>query len=315
MSPFAGEEVIYSIPPSVHVVKCFRRKPVRGCPPKVYHLTDKVMGMAGNADPKRSVETLREKLETDNRGGCEADRDALLRFSDRLKLLRETYSWYRHRKLLRHCVRMAELCPVRLVDALDSRDAAEAIVRWIHDEYDLDETPETNQNYRVAIRMFGKRLGDDDEIPPSLSWITTTLPTSYDPMPDASDMLRWDDEVQAMLDAACNARDAAAIALQFDAGLRGGELEELTIGDITDTDTGLVVSVDGKTGQRSVDLVPSIPHVNRWLSDHPAGHVSNAPLWSKLSNPEGMSYNAYLKMFKEPAKRADVQKQIGRAHV
>lgn len=142
------------------------------------------MGMAGNADPKRSVETLREKLETDNRGGCEADRDALLRFSDRLKLLRETYSWYRHRKLLRHCVRMAELCPVRLVDALDSRDAAEAIVRWIHDEYDLDETPETNQNYRVAIRMFGKRLGDDDEIPPSLSWITTTLPTSYDPMPD-----------------------------------------------------------------------------------------------------------------------------------
>ncbi|WP_248908190.1 tyrosine-type recombinase/integrase [Halocatena marina] len=261
-------------------------------------------------EPKREVEVIREQLETDERGGSDSDREALLEFSDRLSLLRETYSWHRHVKLLRHCVRMSELCPVSIAEALDDRDAAEEIVRWIHSEYDLDETPETNHSYRVAIRIFGKRLADDDEIPDSLSWISTTLPSSYDPMPDPSKMLAWDDEVQAMLEECHNPRDRAAIALQFDAGLRGGELEGLKIGDVSDTDTGLIVSVDGKTGQRSIDLIPSVPFVKRWLVEHPRRTDHTAPLWCKLSDGSEMSYRSYLKMFKEPAKRAGITKPV-----
>jgi ribosomal protein L37AE/L43A len=265
--------------------------------------------MAPAHNPKQSVDTLREKLETDQRGGCDADREALIAFSNRLKLLRETYSWFRHVKLLRHCVRMSEHVDVRLVDCLDDRDATEQVIYWIHDEYDLNETPETNQNYRVALRMFGKRSGERDEIPPSIDWVTTTLPSSYDPMPDPNGMLRWDEEIQAMLDAARNPRDEAAIALQFDAGLRGGELETLTIGDLTDNETGLVVSVDGKTGQRAVDLVPSVPYVNQWLNKHPGGNDTD-PLWSKLSRVDDLSYRGYLDMFAEPAKRAEISKSV-----
>lgn len=261
-------------------------------------------------NPKHQVEVLREKIETGERGGSDPDREALLEFSDRLSLLRETYSWYRHVKLLRHCVRMSEHCPVPIAEALNDRDAAEKIVRWIHSEYDLDETPETNHSYRVAIRIFGKRLADDNEIPDALSWISTTLPSSYDPMPDPAKMLAWDDEVQAMLDECHNPRDRAAIALQFDAGLRGGELEDLTIGDVTDTDTGHVVTVDGKTGQRSIDLIPSVPYVTRWLGEHPRRNSRTAPLWCKLSDGSGISYRSYLKMFKEPAKRAGIDKPV-----
>lgn len=266
--------------------------------------------MPKSADPQRQVDVLREKLETGDRGGSEADREAILEFSDRMSLLRETYGWHRHVKLLRHCVRMSELCPVPIVDALDDRTVAEKIVRWIHAEYDLDETPETNQNYRIALRIFGKRLAEDDEVPNSLSWISTTLPSNYDPMPDPAEMLHWDEEVRAMLDACRNPRDKAAIALQFDAGLRGGELQELTIGDISDTDTGMIVSVDGKTGQRSIDLIPSVPYVNGWLTEHPRRDDYTAPLWCKLSDGSEMSYRAYLKMFKEPAKRVEIDKPV-----
>jgi hypothetical protein len=263
-------------------------------------------------NPEREVATLREKLQTGDREvDDERDREILLAFSDELKLLRETYGHHRHIKLLRHCVRIAEHAPASLVDALEERDATEDIVRWIHGTYDLNETPETNQNYRVALRVFGRRATDvaGEEPPPSIDWVNATLPRDYDPSPDPSEMLRWEDDIEPMLGACRNSRDEAAIALQFDAGLRGGELYDLTIGDVSDTTHGLSVTVDGKTGQRSVNLIPSTPHVNRWIADHPGGGPDD-PLWTRLASNEHLSYNSYLDMFKRPAGRADVGKPV-----
>jgi len=33
---------------------------------------------------------------------------------------------------------------------------------------------ETNRDYRVALRVFGKRVTDEDGLPDSLAWITAT---------------------------------------------------------------------------------------------------------------------------------------------
>jgi site-specific recombinase XerD len=266
------------------------------------------------ADPQTAVQTLRSRLEQNERGGSDRDRETLLAFSDELKLLRESYGWHRHEKLLRHCVRISEETSVDIAATLDDRDATETVVSWIHDTYDLDETPETNQNYRVALRVFGRRVtddgvgGDPNEPPASIDWVKSTLPTDYDPSPDPAQMLGWESDVEPMLDATMNSRDAAAIALQFDAGLRGGELFDLRVSDLSDTEHGMAVRVDGKTGQRSVDLIPSTPHVNRWLTDHPGG--GGDYLWTHLRTPERLSYQYYLDMFKEPASRADVDKPV-----
>lgn len=265
-------------------------------------------------NPEQAVETLRSKLQDGERGGSDRDREVLLAFSDEMHLMREMYGHHRHEKLLRHCVRMSEEADVDLVDTLEDRDAAEQVVRWIHAEYDLDETPETNQNYRVALRVFGRRAadsgvgGDPSEPPTSIDWISSTLPNDYDPSPDPTQMLVWNPDIEAMLDGAQNSRDAAAIALQFDAGLRGGELYELTVGDITDTQHGLAVRVDGKTGQRSVDLIPSTPHINRWLTDHPG--TDSDPLWCHLNKPTQLSYQYFLDMFKESASRAGIDRPV-----
>jgi site-specific recombinase XerD len=264
--------------------------------------------------PKDRVDTLRTKLQAGERGGSDADRDVLLAFSDEMKLLRETYGWHRHEKLLRHCCRMSEEPEdVDLADTLEDKAATETIVHWIHDEYDLDETPETNQNYRVALRVFGRRVTDDgvdgtDSPPATIDWIKATLPRDYDPSPDKADMLDWEADVKPMIAASRNSRDAAAIALQFDAGLRGGELYDLRLSDISRTDHGLAVSVDGKTGERSVDLIPSTPHINRWLTDHPGS--GDDYLWAKLTEADRLSYQSYLDMFKRPASRADVDKPV-----
>lgn len=266
-------------------------------------------------DPARQVANLRAALEVGDRGGSDADREALLAFSDRLGLLAQDYTDHRHDKLLRHCTIISENAAAELADAPTDREAAEAVVRWIHAEYD---NPETNRDYRSALRTFGRRLAEADGsiptdikgIPESLSWVSTSHPSSYDPSPDPAAMLRWDADVKPMIDAAANPRDAALVATAFDSGARSGELRALRVGDVSDAEYGLRIRVDGKTGQRSVTLVPAEPYLSTWLGDHPSSGDDAAPLWSKLGEPTGLSYRRFIDVFKACASRAGVDKPV-----
>lgn len=262
-------------------------------------------------DVSERLSTLREKVRDGERDiSNPADTDRLLEFSDELDLLRTEYSDYRHLKLLRHCTRIAEHVG-GLDAALRDEEAAKDIVRWINRTYDNEET---NRDYRSAIRVFGKRVtngdvpADDNGIPESLAWIPTGTSNSYDPAPDPAKMLRWDRDVMPMVEAARNPRDKALIAVQFDGGFRGGELHDIRREDVADTDSGLVIRVDGKTGERSVDLIPSVPYLNQWLAAFPGDREDY--LWTKLTEPERVSYSLFLRCFREPAKRAGVEKPV-----
>jgi integrase len=281
---------------------------VEGIQVNLYNLTYIVYTYM--SDPRSEIERLRERIQAGERGGSEADREVLIDFSDRLFLLREEYGDHRHLKLLRHCTRMAEEVG-GLHETLDDKKAAEDIVRWIHDNYDNEET---NRDYRVALRVFGTRVPERDptsEGPvPSIAWISSKTPRNYDPSPDPAEMLAKEGDVLPMIEATRNKRDAALIAVQFEAGLRGGELYDLTIGSVSDGEHGLRIRVDGKTGQRTVDLIWSVPYLQKWLADHPASDDNDAWLWSKLSDPDRYSYQRFLQCFKEAADRADVTKPV-----
>lgn len=259
----------------------------------------------GTDTPANRIETLRNRINTSD-DIADADADALIQFADEMALLRSTYSDHRREKLLRHTTIMAEEVG-GLAAALEDREAAEDLLRWIHDTYDNEET---NRDYRVALRVFGRRVTGEDEPPESIEWIPSDTSDNYDTKPEPAQMLRWDTDVQEMLDATRNNRDAAAIALAFDAGPRGGEFEAITVGDISDSDYGLRLTLRGKQGKRTVTLIPSVPYVNRWLNDHPASDDSDAPLWSKLDEPESLSYRMITKMLREPGRRAGVDKPL-----
>lgn len=251
-----------------------------------------------------AIERLRVRIEQSDELES-ADAEALIEFSDELYMLSTEYSDHRHEKLLRHCTRMAERVG-GLAAALEDRDAAEKLVRWINRTY---ENEETNRDYRVALRVFGRRATDagadgPDSPPGTLDWIPSGTSSTYDPAPEPAKMLRWEEDVLPMIEATFNSRDAAAIALQFDAGLRGGEFKQLTVGDLTDHKYGLQVTVEGKQGKRTVTLIPSVPYVRRWLDDHPAADNPSAPLWSKITKAEGLSDQMVLKIFREAAGRA-----------
>ena len=90
-----------------------------------------------------------------------------------------------------------------------------------------------------------------------------------------------------------------------------GEFRSLTIGDVTDHPNGLQVTVDGKTGQRTVTLIPSVPYLNRWLSVHDYADNPDTPLWPRKSdNAIGMSYNGFKRIFSAAADRAGIERPV-----
>jgi len=255
-------------------------------------------------DIQRSIERLQERIE-ESPDISHADRGVLKDFDREIRLRAQSYSDQRHEKFLMRLVKLAEEVG-GLGDALEEKAAAEDLVAWIHDNY---ENPETNRDYRIALRMFGEHATEGSEKPSSIEWIPSTYPSTYDPAPDPAEMLRWEDDIKPMLDAAKNFRDGALVALAWDAGPRPGELYDLRIGDITDHKYGKQITVQGKRGQRSPVIIPSVPYVQQWLQVHPGGNETDY-LWTRLNRNERVSKKMVQKALREVAGRAGVEKPV-----
>lgn len=169
------------------------------------------------AGTRRSIEHLRERI-ANSREPSDDDREILLGFSERIDILgKSEYSDHRHLKLLSHLNQTA-LDAGGLADTLTDREATENIVAWIHRTHDDHET---NRDFRVALRVFGRRLAEADDsvdpttlqdgIPRSIAWVPVTTPKNYKPKSDPAKMLDWDDDVLPMIETgAGNSRDRAS---------------------------------------------------------------------------------------------------------
>jgi len=257
-------------------------------------------------DPEHAIEVMRERLQDDHYDISTADRELLLDLSDQIRLLGPSeYSDHRHEFLLRRGLAMAKHVG-GLADAVNDRNAAEDIVGWINSAQ--TDSPETNKDYRVALRNIGKIVTDGTDMPDAVEWVPGGYPANYDPAPDPAEMLRWEEDIQPMLDTCMNPRDKALVALAWDLGPRPGELFDLGVGDITDHKYGQQVTVNGKSGRRSPVIIPSVPYVRRWLDVHPGS--GSDPLWSALKKPGGISNNRVRDILKEIADRAGVNKTV-----
>jgi integrase len=236
-------------------------------------------------------------------GISDADAEAILEAHRTMELLgRNTVSVAHYADVL---MRMCKLATEvgGLADALTERAAAEPLVRYINRTY---ENPETNKGYRTALRSFGRFATGGGDVPESLAWVPGGYPANYDPAPDPAKMFEWTAHIEPMLDACRNVRDEALIALAWDLGPRTSELAALTVGNISDSEYGLAVTIEnGKTGSRSPTIVKAVPYVNDWLNRHPGG--SDDPLWSRLSTPAAVSNNYLRKILREAGDRAAVE--------
>lgn len=274
--------------------------------------------MGTNYDHKRVL--TREAIEESD-DISEQDRDLLLAFDEELALRQSEFASATRYKLLSYLSVMAgvsrgvpsdELPNVDLTAVLEDREVAEELVRWIHDRYDNEES---NAGMRRVLRTFGRVMTDAGEngeaVPESLSWVSTQTSNTYDTTPSPGEMLSWQ-ETLTLIDNVFNDRDAALIAVAWDSGARGEELSSLTVGDVTDHRLGLELTVQGKTGKRSVTLIPSVPYLQRWLAPdaHPAPDDPDAPLWCRLDSPDSVSYETLWKAVSRAGERADFDKTV-----
>jgi len=111
-------------------------------------------------------------------------------------------------KLFRHVTILAERVG-GIHAALTDRDTAEDIVRWIGRNYDNEET---NQDYRVALKVLGRRVSDENgsDPPDALDWIPSGASSNYDPAPEPRQMLNWNDDSLPMIEATDHKRDAVS---------------------------------------------------------------------------------------------------------
>jgi len=256
-------------------------------------------------DFENQVANLVERIEHSDKIG-DADRELLRRYNERIEpRVPQEMSVIRQRKVLRTLVNLAR-DHGGLADALEHREACEGLKAWIDDTYPNEES---NRDKRAVFKQFARTVTDGDDVPDAAAWLPTTYSSDYDSTPDPRDILLWEEDVAPMLQAAANSRDAAMVALQFDAGLRGGEFKTLARRDLQDHEYGLKVTVEGKQGRRSVLLVPSAPYVTEWLAGHPS-EDPDARLWSKLGRPDAVSDKMVYKVFNTLAERAGVDKPV-----
>ena len=169
----------------------------------------------------------------------------------------------------------------------------------------------SNQDYRVALRVFGKRTLKMDEVPDSLSWIPTGTSRSYNPSPSRSDMLEWEEAKRMAKEGARNPRDEALFPVSHELGPRGGESHGIKMGQVEDADHGIQIKLDGKQGEHSVTLINSTPHLQKWLAEHPAPDDDEAFLWCKLEDAhDNGSYQTFLGYFKDSGRRAGIEKPV-----
>ena len=126
------------------------------------------------------------------------------------------------------------------------------------------------------------------------------------------DLITKEDLVK-MLENALNVRDSALIHVLWDSGCRIGEILTLEIKDVKSDKNGLLLAVDGKTGDRLVRLHESIPNLSKWINAHPYKDDPAAPLWINIGATnfgELLKYPAVNRMLQKVCKRAGIKKRI-----
>jgi len=121
--------------------------------------------------------------------------------------------------------------------------------------------------------------------------------SDYDP----SDM--WNAEDNFIFLKYCpDVRDRCYHAIEVDVGARPHELLNLKIKDVEFIDSGnskyARILVNGKTGQRSLVLIDSIPYVTQWISQHPQGSKREAVLLPNMLTGKALHVPAIFKIYK-----------------
>jgi integrase len=169
--------------------------------------------------------------------------------------------------------------------------------------------PRTVSDHLTAIKTFWKWLeGNEDIYPENVRWIKPWRSNKTRKLPE---QLLTKEDVEKLVNAAVNPRDKALISVLYESGCRIGEILSLKIRNVEFDNNGAVLIVNGKTGQRRVRLIHSVPRLMAWLEHHPKNNSPDTSLWVCLgsrNNSERLVHQSVASMLRKTTKRAGLTK-------
>lgn len=172
-------------------------------------------------------------------------------------------------------------------------------------------------DYRVVIKKIFKWVREQEgqtfglrEYPKEVAWFPISFSRSKRRKP--RDLLKIED-VEKIVNVATNTRNKLFVRLLYETGARIGELLSLTLDGIEFDGHGATVQIYGKTGERKLRIIDSVPLLSAWLREHPQKKNKNALLFCGFSanNP---GYDYYRILLHRLGKKAGIKKPINPHH-
>ena len=255
----------------------------------------------------------------------EEDKGALQKFSRVLQTQRVSNG--RVAKYVNHLSVIAERLPEitkssrGLCDA--SKEDIESLGIWIFSSSKYK--PNTQHDIITVIKRFYQwfRAAPDEYpkwrrkhiYPPGVDDLNSNLKLNQRFLP--SDLFT-ESEVNAMIQSTEWLMVKASLAFDDEVGPRPGEKLNMKIKDIIVEEGGNVIcrlghNGGGKTGERLILLIKSVPILMQWTSSHPFRNDPEAPLWigfSSTNRYQQWSYRAYKNMLVEIGRKVGIRKKM-----
>lgn len=170
----------------------------------------------------------------------------------------------------------------------------------------------TKVSYRTVLKKFYKWYrGNNEEYPPEVKWIKTTLKKKDIPVLSQEDLITAQ-ELSRALDMCEHPRNKAFLAVLAESGCRIGEVGSLRMRNVSFDKHGAILAVTGKTGSRRIRIIKNSPYLATWLNVHPRKGDPDAPVWVNIGATnfhDAMKYCALAKMIRDAFKKANIKKR------
>ncbi len=164
----------------------------------------------------------------------------------------------------------------------------------------------TIEIFKIKLKSFFKWFTSEDE-PKQTSMLKYNLNKIQKKNKKTVKDILTAEEIWRFVDSIKTPRNRAIIAVLFDSACRVDEFYKLKIGDIIREETDVSITVNGKTGKRTIPLNKSIKYLDEYLSQHPFKNKDDAPLWlNNRTPPQQICYGGIQQLIINLGKKSSV---------
>jgi integrase/recombinase XerD len=176
-----------------------------------------------------------------------------------------------------------------------------------------DMTTNSKETFKVVVRKFYRWLyhKKQGKYPEQVRDLKVHFKNMKRTEPIRPESILTKEDIAKLTSVATNFRDQAIVAVLYESATRRAEFLGMNIGHINFDQYGAVVMVSGKTGDRRIRLIESVPLLQQWIQAHPQSDKKEAPLWVTIQGePERLAESSLNIILGSLGKRANIDKPV-----